>query len=354
MKRNVLFAVFAASLAFFSASRPGLANSDLPGNLQKEGWTLVAPGVLQRGLENNKVETLGFGAEGLQFKLDEMRTHYAFLRAEFERQPTKNLQRTIRAHRAEILRTAAALENAKATGEKGLISDKTAAGFDCSIQYGASVNAFPLTGGSPGVGATASAYFNSNCGQSGSVYASSYSQGTGSDNVFRTASQSDPSSQTPRTGSNVTASASTTVVAVSNCYSYAYASLTSSALNVSYSQTVTNYTCPNPPVPVPSVDYSYIQLYGYNCQTVTWSASASGGTSPYSYAWYRYGSYVGSGSSYSEMFCGSNYNSSYSETATVTVTDSSSQSGSASASTWIYTYPQNNNCPWWVECPIEP
>jgi hypothetical protein len=312
----------------------------LLGNMQQEGWKLVAPGVMQRSLENNKVETLGFGAQGLQFKLDEMKKHYAFLREEYERQPTRDLRRSIRAHRAEILRTAAALENFSGTEEKGFLNEKTAAGIDCTIKYGAHVNAFYLTGGSSGVGATADSYFNSNCGQTGEVYAHSYSKATGADNVIRTATHTEPVSGI-RSGSNVTAATSDTVIGVRDCYSYSYATMTSYDLGVTYAQSVTNTVCPSSPNPIAYVDYSSVYLNGYDCQTVTWTASASGGAAPYSYVWYRGGSYLGSGASYSEMFCGSNYNSSYSAAATVTVTDSSSQSGSASASTWIYTYRNN-------------
>jgi hypothetical protein len=342
-----LFVSLVACLTFFSASRPGLAGSDLAGSLQQEGWKLVAPGVLQRSLENNKVETLGFGAEGLRFKLDELKAHYALLKTELDRQPdNKELRRATRAHRAEILRTAAALENAKA-GDMGSLTEKTAGGIDCTIKYGAHVNAFHLTGGSPGVGATTDSYFNSNCGQTGEVYAHSFSRATGADNVIRTATHSDPANQVPRFGGNVTASTSDTVVGVRDCYSFSYATVTSYDLGITYEQSVTNTACPNPLNVSAYVDYGYVQLYGYDCQTVTWSASVSGGSSPYSYTWTRNGSYLGSGPSYSETFCGYNYSSSYGADATVTVTDnsSSSQSGAASASTWIYTYANSNqNC----------
>ncbi|HKV09005.1 MAG TPA: hypothetical protein VJ725_12755 [Thermoanaerobaculia bacterium] len=359
MKRNVLFVSLAVCLAFFGASRPGLAASDLTGSLQQEGWKLVAPGVLQRSLENNKVETLGFGAEGLRFKLDEMKAHYAFLRTELERQPdNKDLRRAIRAHRAEMLRTAAALENAKSAGEMGSISEKTAGGIDCTIKYGAQVNAFHLTGGTQGVGATTNSYFNSNCGQTGEVYAHSFSRATGADNVIRTASHTDPMSGV-RSGGNVTASTSNTVAGVRDCYSYSYATMTSYDIGVTYAQSVSNSACPNPINVDAYVDYSYVQLYGYDCQTVTWYASVSGGNSPYSYTWTRNGSYLGSGPSYSEMFCGYNYSSSYGADATVTVTDNSSpsQSDSASASTWIYTYANSSNCggyPYYEICPQQP
>ena len=357
MKKKFLFVSLMGCLAFFGASRSSLASDPL-GNLQEQGWKLVAPGVLQRNLEENKVETLGFGAEGLQFKLDEMKAHYAFLRAELLRQPeNKELRRAIRGHRAEILRTAAALENAKSAEGMGSISEKTAAGIDCTIKYGAHVNAFHLTGGSPGVGATTDSYFNSNCGQTGEVYAHSYSKATGADNVIRTATHSDPTNQVPRYGGNVTASTSNTVVGVRDCYSYSYATMTSYDLGVTYAQSVSNSACPNPLNVSAYTDYSYIQLYGYDCQTVTWTASASGGAAPYSYTWTRNGSYLGSGSSYSEMFCGNNYDWSYSVNATATVTDSSapSQSGSATGSVTIYTYANSGGtyCGTRVNC-IEP
>ena len=346
MKRNVWFVSLVVCLTFFAVSRPGLAGSDPTGSLQQEGWKLVAPGVLQRTLENNKVETLGFGAEGLRFKLDEMKAQYAFLRAELEHQPdNKELRKVIRAQRAEILRTAAALESAKSADGMGSLTEKTSGGLDCTIKYGANLNAFHLTGGSPGVGATTEAFFNSNCGQTGEVYALSYSKATGADNVVRTATHSDPTNQVPRYGGNVTASTSDTVVGVRDCYSKSYATVTSYDIGVTYAQSVENWSCPNPLNVSAYVDYSYVQLYGYDCQTVTWTAAVSGGNSPYSYSWTRNGYYLGSGPSYSEMFCGSNYNSSYGADATVTVTDNSSPSQSGSATGWvtIYTYPNGGS-----------
>lgn len=349
MKRRVFLAILAICLGF-SAVRPSAADSSnepptgLLGNMQQEGWRLVAPGVMQRTLENDKVETLGFGAQGLQFKLDEMKKHYAFLRAEYERQPTRDLRRSIRAHRAEILRTAAALENSAGTEEKGFLNEKTAAGIDCTIKYGAHVNAFHLTGGSPGVGSTTDSYFNSNCGQTGEVYAHSYSTATGTDNVVRTATHTEPVSGI-RSGSNVTATTSATVVGVRDCYSYSYATMTSYDLGVTYAQSVSNYSCPNPLNVSVNVDYTYIALYGYDCQTITWTASASGGAAPYNYTWYRDSAYAGTGTSYSEMFCGYNYNSSYSVNVSATVTDNSSPAQSGSASQWSSIYTYRNDIP---------
>ncbi|HKV09001.1 MAG TPA: hypothetical protein VJ725_12735 [Thermoanaerobaculia bacterium] len=311
MKRRIFVAVFALCLSLLGQSHPALAaedknQNDLYDQLIQEGWTVASPGVLQRSLGAGKVETLGFGEEGLQFKLETLRSQLAFLREEYRHHPSPEIRRSIRAQRTQIARVLEALDTAKAAEEIDFITAK--AGIDCTIKYGAHVDAFPLGGGTQGVGANTDSYFNSNCGQTGEVYAHAYGKATGADNVIRTFSKSDPTTgpSLPRIGGNVTASATGTVAGVKDCYSYSYASMTSYDIGVTYEQSSTNYTCPLPMTTTISGLLSTAVL-GYNCKTLTWTASATGGTGSYTYTWYRSGSQVGTGGSYSQTFCGDNF-----------------------------------------------
>ena len=64
---------------------------------------------MQRGLGGNRIETLGFGAAGLSFQLQEMKAHLVDLREEYTQHPSRQLRITIRSHRAQILRIEEAL-----------------------------------------------------------------------------------------------------------------------------------------------------------------------------------------------------------------------------------------------------
>jgi hypothetical protein len=325
-------------------------NQDLLERMQREGWTVVAPGILQRDLGHGKVETLGFGADGLRFKIDEMKVHLSLLRQDYANHPTPNVRKSIRTYKAEIERLTKALETAKSIDESEALAssdEKASGGIDCTIKYGAHVNAFSLTGTSQGVGATTNSYFNSNCGQTGEVYAHSYSKATGNDNVIRTATHTEPPSGI-RSGSNVTANTSDSVIGVRDCYSYSYATVTSYDILVnseplSYSQSVENRLCPPPSFPLTlSLSSNYgtpVYIEGSDCVTITWTPSASGGSSPYSYAWYSGSTSLGTGATKSKTFCGSNVNSTQTYTITANLTDSTSptpKTKSASHTTTIY------------------
>lgn len=335
MRRNVLPAVLALCLAIFGAF-PSLAEeaihekatSDPLEQLFQEGWVLVSPGVLQRDLGPDKVETLGFGAEGLRFKLKQLREHLAYLQAEFKKKPSQDLRKGIQSQRARIARVLKALRTAQAYDGLSSTTEADAAGIDCVIKYGAHVNAFYLTN-AQGVNATSDSYFNSNCAQVGEVESNSHGKARGTDGILYTQTKYDPPQGTIRSGVNVSANGSITPVnGVSECYSYAYASVTSYDLNITYSQSVSNSLCPAStlvvPAPTSSVGNS-ISIYGYNCATVTWTANPSGGTTPYTYSWTQgtATTVLGTAKTYSRQFCGSNTTTTATFNARVTVTDSS-------------------------------
>jgi hypothetical protein len=347
MRGKALFAAFVFCCATVGASHSASAasgNQDLLEQMRREGWTVAGPGVMQRDLGHGKVETLGFGADGLRFRIKQATELLSFLRQEYANHPTPNVRKAIRSFKAEIEHLTKALETAKSIDEtEGLsaLGEKTSGGIDCTIKYGGHVNAFPLSGSSPGVSANADAYFNSNCGQTGEVTAFSYSTATGADNVVRTATHHDPLSGY-RSGGNVTANTSDNVIGVRDCFSTSRATMTSYDLGITYDQTVENRTCPVPTTP-PSVTVSSnsgtpLYIYEYDCATVTWTASGSGGSAPYSYAWYNGATYLGSGASYTRSFCGTNVAKTQTYTITANLTDSAAQPASASQTTTLYYY----------------
>src|SRR5215213_5959268 len=121
MRGKALLTAFVIGCASLCAAQPGLAASeggDLLKSMEKGGWQTVAPGAMQRNLGPNKVETLGFGADGLRFKIQEMTEHLSFLRQEHANHPTPNVRKSIRMYRAGIERLTKALETAKSLDEE--------------------------------------------------------------------------------------------------------------------------------------------------------------------------------------------------------------------------------------------
>jgi hypothetical protein len=243
---------FTLLVLIFGSSSPGLAevsSQDLFDRLEEDGWTEISPGVMQRTREDNKVETLGFGAEGLRFQLETMKEHLAFLRTEYARQPSRELRRALRAHRAEVLRIEAVAREAEADGRLGFSTEALEAGAPgCLVNYDVSVEAFPISQG--GAGARASAYFKGDCGQEGDVYAMTSATATAADNTVTIRSLNDPTTapEPPRIGSNVRAvsSVGVSVNGVKACYSKAEALSRNYDLEVFYSLFTENYVCTGP------------------------------------------------------------------------------------------------------------
>jgi hypothetical protein len=241
MKTKIFLISLLLCLAIFGATHPGLAGSkdsiptDLLAHLEKEGWTQVSPGVMQRSLGGNRVETLGFGDAGLRFQLQEMKANLAFLRKRYAEAPSRDLRVAIRSVRAQVLRVQEALNK---TGEGLESSTETliAQGPSCSANYDATAFAFPL---SQGVGASARTWFNNTCGYTGEVYAQAYAEARLADTTFVTKAQVDPVTApgTPRFGGNIGASASVSLPdGATACRSNSYATVTNYDLGITYVQ----------------------------------------------------------------------------------------------------------------------
>lgn len=361
MKRKLFFASLALGLALLGPARPSLAaetGSDTISRLIKEGWTLVSPNVLQRDMGNGKVETIGFGVEGLKFKIEGMKKDLAFFKESLRRNPDYQIRQTVQAYRAEIKRLTKNLA-LMAEAEDEVVSK---AGIDCAIRYGAHVDAFALST-SQGVGATADSYFNNNCtvhGQQGEVWVTTTSEARAANNVFTRSTKTDPLAgvSAPNIGYNVSAASSTSVNGITECLSHAYASMTSYDIGVVYEQRAENRLCPNS-MSVSITGTASTFILGTACKTLTWTASVSGGTPAYTYSWTRDGYAVGTNSnSYSQMFCGSNSTWDQSVYIEVTVRDATSQSRSANYTTSIhYSGSTTSNCdPYdpYRFCPVAP
>jgi hypothetical protein len=338
MKRKVFFASLALCLALLGPARPGsAAETAQPGTIDrliKEGWTLVSPYVLQRNMGNGKVETIGFGAEGLQFKIDGMKKDLAFFKESLRRNPDHQIRQTVQAYRAEIKRLT---NNLALMAEADEVTDK--AGIDCTINYGAHVDAFPLNG-SPGVSASADSYFNNNCtqhAQQGEVWVTTTSEARNATGTFTRSIKTDPLTGS-YIGYNVRAASSTSVTGVTECLSHAYASMTSYGIGVVYEQRAENRLCPNP-MSVTISGLTSTTILGTACKTLTWTASVSGGNPGYTYSWYRDGYAVGANSSsYSQTFCGNNTAYTGYVNLSVTARDAAGQTASDSHTTTINYY----------------
>jgi hypothetical protein len=316
---SLVLAILALFFALDLNAQVNLLGDDLtnlPDQLQQQGWQQVAPGVFQRQRPNQPIETLAIGSDGLARAVQEVRHRLVVLRESFDKNPTADVERTLghlKDQLAELEKTISALES---NGPSQVING-------CDFSFGCAANAYPLSS-IQGVGANSSSYFNNNCYYSGTAYADAYGY---------TNSGTDFQSRFPN-GSNVSASAAISVPGGPSCFSDSYSYVDVPSVGIYYSCYQSNNICPPAPLGVDLYGPSYITVFGYECVTEYWSASAHGGTPPYSFSWSTsYGG--GSGDSFSITFCGGG--ATYTEYVNVSVTayDSGGQTATKSMTTQV-------------------
>ncbi len=284
-----------------------------------EGWSEVAPAVLERRLGPTKVEHLALGRDGLAWVVVDLYGKLRTLESEYDKWPSSELAAAIDELHGVIVRAAQEMRSMP----EGFGSSLTnVIGPSCSsICYSATADAYPLTS-SQGVGAVAAATFNSSCGYTGETYAYAYARAT-SGTTTTTIIQQDP-----KTGSPITSSAAATVsggsISGTPCYSSANSYAQSSALGIAYSTSDENFSCPAVPAPTVTISgTTYESFFTFACRSRTWTSTVTGGASPFTYQWKYDGTVVGSGSSYTRTLCPGDYQF----TLTLTVTGSNSVSG---------------------------
>lgn len=338
----VLFlAMLIPNLALAQTENPRM--KETMDRLIKEGWTPVGPGVAQRSHGDNKVETFAFGPDGLRHAVKELEGKLAFLQQQYRSHRKADLQKAINDLKSSIAKLKVDAKKAeKSTAD--VLAEKNG----CTVSFGSNSDAYWLTNGA-GTAATASGSFNNTCGYYADTHAFAHAYATRG-TLTETLTQSDPKS-----GYNISSSAVVSVPGSTPCFSEAYSHARFTGGNIFLSFSDTNYSCPSPPVTVSISGPTYILISGYNSEIATWTATASSGVPGYSYQWYRDGYPVGTGSTYSESFFGSNWDSSELFELSVTVTDSASQTASAthSVNVW-YSREYNNECGMYrfpYECP---
>lgn len=332
MIRKLLISSLVLGLALLAS--PGLAlppgvplGQGWQAGLIAQGWQPVTDGVLQRSLGGNKVETLAVGRSGFEWMLQRQEDRLGFFLEEYEKYPSERLREVIQDLSRDITETEAALQEQGLASEPMALTEPLGDGEtiqNCDISYGAHADAYPLTGSSaPGVGATASSYFYNNCFYWGRVDASVYVRATQGG-----VTTSDSAAQTQE-GENISAYAALTRNGVEDCYSNAWARAMSDGLGIAYETSDFNDDCPAPPLTIAISGPLSVFVSGYTCRLVTWSASVAGGVPPYgAINWYWDGYRVGSGSSFSETFCGNNWT--WTEYVYLSATVSDSVGGTAS------------------------
>ena len=321
----VLGLILVSGVAF--ANPPNLSDLHDEAALLAQGWQKIADGVVQRKLAGNKIESFAFGREGSEWMIERSEDRLGFLLAEYEKFPTDQLHKIILDIRHDIAQMKTRIEVSSLTSAETFGGESLT---NCDISFGASADAYPLSPG-PGVGASASSYFNNTCYYWGIAQANVYVRAT-----VGGVTTSDSAAQTQE-GEYVSAYAGLTRAGGEDCYSTAWAKGGSDVFGF-YETSDYNDACPAPPLAIDITGPTYVTIKGYNIRILTWTATVSGGVPPYTINWHRGRYWVGSGSSFSATFYGENSNWTEYVDLDATVTDSEGAIASDSHTTQIRYY----------------
>jgi hypothetical protein len=259
------------------------------------------------------VETFAIGVEGLRWGVKELEARLRFLEGEYQAHPSDDLRRAIQSYRQGLAKLRKDVQRAaKKSGE-----DESLADFSekdgCNVSFSSNADADYLTS-SQGVTASASAIFNSTCGWYATTFAEAYANAT--NGTYNSVSQVDG----PKSGYNVSSTATATMQGGPACSSSAYSWAQYSGGNIFLSAREDNPVCPSQLALAAITGPTSVSFTSSTaaCVNKTWSTSASGGTTPYSYTWSVGGAQAGTGTSYTRQVCPSHT----SFTLTATATDS--------------------------------
>lgn len=228
--------------------------------MYQEGWRKVQKGVLQRDTGGGQLETLSYGAEGLQRVVKGYEEQASFLEQRYQASPSSDLSKEIGQLRAEIERLKGELQAAPSADSFNGEALQT-----CSISYGGDAYAGPNSR-SQGVTATASAYFHNDCGYQGDTFATAYAHAIAG-TVETTAVRSDPKNS----GAWIDSYASVSASGSTACESSAQGSATIGALSIYYQTPYRqNFSCP-PPVENTSI---------YTLDSTAWAQTGTGNLGP--------------------------------------------------------------------------
>lgn len=290
--------------------------------LLAEGWEELGDDLYQRLRADGTIETLGYGAAGLERELGFIATQIELLRGELERRWTFDAHQSLaelEAHHEALREEIATLTHRRrVSGDRLVQRPVTTADHDetCMTSNTPYVEA-NAHAGSNGPSANAEASHSNPCNRYSNYYLYTRAYGDEGTQYHEQIEADGPatlySAYLKGEWSSVTAD--------SDCYSYAYARVrtpNNSGTILTYSQSDTNYACEPLEIGIVQGDLFFVPYGG--CGSVTFTGTSNRSGTSFS-AWKWDGSTVqSSGSTYTRTICSNNPLNGYTESHTLQLT----------------------------------